>query len=136
VGALVEPGALVERENKLGKFVEPIVEETGTFVEPAIDEAGAVIELGASDNSGACVEPLADEIGKPVGPAADESGAFVEPLVDELTGVNPLPTDVACMIEDPAEPVLETSIEAKEVEIPMDGSEVVPRPGVEPSSAA
>jgi hypothetical protein len=136
VGALVEPGALVERENKPGKFVEPIVEETGTFVEPAIDEPGAVIEPGASDNSGACVEPLADEIGKPVGPAADESGAFVEPLVDELTGVNPLPTDVACTIEDPAEPVLETSIEAKEVEIPMDGSEVVPRPGVEPSSAA
>ena len=136
VGALVEPGALVERENEPGKFVEPIVEEIGTFVEPATDEAGAVIEPGASDNSGACVEPLADEIGKSVGPTADESGAFAEPLVDELTGVNPLSIDVACTIEDPAEPVLDMSIEAKEVEILMDGSEVVPRPGVEPPSAA
>ena len=155
-----EAGAVTESEffGDSGPFVEPLVDETGMFVEPTIDEAGVVAkpeffddsgglvealadETGmfvetAADELGVLVEPLADEIGTFVGPAADEPGAFGELTADELAGVNPPPIDVACPTEDPAEPVIETPMEAKEVEILIEGRELVPRPGVEPPSAA
>jgi hypothetical protein len=61
-GALVEPGAFVER-----------ADEPEAFVEPATDEAREVFGLGVSDGPGAFVEPLVDEM-----------GAFVEPVADEM----------------------------------------------------
>lgn len=89
------------------------------MVEPAIDDPDVFGDPGAFVES-----------------PADEPGAFVEPAADDGRGVNPPPFDDAWPTEEPAEPVLETPTEAREVEIPTEGREVVPRPGVDPPSAA
>jgi hypothetical protein len=69
-------------------------------------------------------------------PAADEPRTSDEPIAEVVTETKTLPTDVALPTEESIEPILETPIDARRVEIAIERKLVVPRPGVEPPSAA
>jgi hypothetical protein len=111
-------------------------------------EGIAKIEVGCEPPEPVGTDDLPDTV-FPLLEAAEALPDTLPAELDELPGVfeelgvlvkpeetKPLPADVVFPREEAIEPILDAPIDAREVEMAMEGRDVVPRPGVEPSSAA